>query len=258
MPTAADWNRHDEAADWWQRSARLGSGGGERIRGIPSYGHEVRVRNASGADVNRYDVLGIDGILIDPATNLAEWIRAPVFMGATPEIASHSGKWAVCLEPIAAGGIRRAIVAGYTHALVDIVDATHGFCEIEDASTRLVSVATGSAKILYQESGTGEKYCIIRIGGGVGMLPQIGILLDPCAPGGIGTLKLQKQVGTALPVDRSPLETVDALNITGITMHVNVFLYVDYIEQFEVPIMFPAEIEPCFQPEGGTNVQGLE
>ena len=44
----------------------------------------VKVRNDSGADRSRFDVLGISGPLFTPTDNLAEFLRAPKLIGATP------------------------------------------------------------------------------------------------------------------------------------------------------------------------------
>ena len=43
----------------------------------------VLVKNASGADRNRFDVLGVSGMLYGPADNLVEFQSRPCITGVT-------------------------------------------------------------------------------------------------------------------------------------------------------------------------------
>ena len=69
----------------------------------------VLVKNVSGADRQRFDILGIDGLLITPADNLPAFRNRPVFTGTTPTIADHHGRFVILLEPLAAGRIGSAL-----------------------------------------------------------------------------------------------------------------------------------------------------
>ena len=46
----------------------------------------ILVKNTSGADVDRYGVLGIDSIGITPSDNADEWDLRPLFTGVTPAV----------------------------------------------------------------------------------------------------------------------------------------------------------------------------
>jgi hypothetical protein len=121
------------------------------------------MRNDSGEDRTQFDVLGIDGILIDPANNLPEFLYTPGLVGVTPAIPDHVGRFAVLLEPIADGAIGRVRLIGVAPVMVRIGDEAHTAAEILDGeATILASTTNGSAQILWKESGTGDGRALIR------------------------------------------------------------------------------------------------
>src|SRR5262245_10332354 len=71
----------------------------------------VKVRTSSGADRAQFEVLGLAGPLVTPASRLASFREQVTFDGVLPA-AGHAGKFAVLLEPVPQGGIGRAVVAG--------------------------------------------------------------------------------------------------------------------------------------------------
>ncbi|MBK9126271.1 MAG: hypothetical protein IPM13_00505 [Phycisphaerales bacterium] len=72
----------------------------------------VLVRNESGSPRDRFDILGLNGPLIEPATNLAEFQGRVVLRGRVPVPYEDTARFAVLLEPVPAGGIVRACVSG--------------------------------------------------------------------------------------------------------------------------------------------------
>src|SRR5438552_4118296 len=75
-----------DAAQWFARNHRAAGGG--IVGGIGGSGPNalrILIKNASGADVNRFGVLGIDGPLfdLDPA-DPDLWISQLAFKGVTP------------------------------------------------------------------------------------------------------------------------------------------------------------------------------
>jgi len=123
----------------------------------------VLVRNATGGDLGRFSIVGIDGPVISPADNLTEFQNRIVLSGVGP----YSGQFAVLLEPLKAGAIGRACVSGECVCKVNVTDAGHQFAEATTDPTRLESAASGSAAILYKEGGTGEKWAVVRVGNAV-------------------------------------------------------------------------------------------
>ena len=152
----------------WNRAAKaLG------VTGLPNTGggnldqqrDVVFIKNTIGRAVIRFDALGIDGWLIDPSTNIGAFDRNPILVGVMPAIPDHVGKFAICLEPIADGGVGRAVVAGIVLANVKITSLDDVAVEIQDGDTELISGGSGSAQILDLSGMTGTgQYAVIRLG----------------------------------------------------------------------------------------------
>ena len=128
----------------------------------------VPIKNNSGADRSRYDVLGIDGPLFDPATYPDSFKQQVALKGITPVTSTHEGSFAILLEPVAAGSIGQAAIAGLTIVKVNVPDTdaeAFDFAEIADATTGyLVKSATGTARVVTIESGTGTKWAVVGFG----------------------------------------------------------------------------------------------
>lgn len=134
-----------------------GLGGGELPPGV------IWVRNDSGADAAEFAILGIDGILISPTANAQEFRYSPGLSVVTPVAATHAGKWAVLLEPIAAGDIGKARIFGLAPVTIEVTDGDATRADvIDDDATKLQTSTTGTAEILWKEPGTGDKAALIR------------------------------------------------------------------------------------------------
>ena len=125
----------------------------------------VLVKNSSGADRDRFDVLGVDGVIFTPTDNLDEFKNQVVLKGITPAEDDHLGRFVVLLEPLADGEIGRACVDGVCPARIDVQDADDRFADVKDAdAASLLGGAFGAASILWKEDGTGVKWAVVRIG----------------------------------------------------------------------------------------------
>lgn len=124
------------------------------------------VRNDSGADLARFSVVGLGDPVIGPTANLGQFQARASFAADTPATATHTGKFAILLEPVPAGKIGRAAVAGLCQVQIYVGDAGHTAADVKDAdATQLESGTTGAAQILWKESGTGaSKWAIVRLG----------------------------------------------------------------------------------------------
>lgn len=124
----------------------------------------ILIRNDSGADVAIRRVLGLGDTVADPTAAEDQFCEYIAFEGDLPDIDLHVGKWALLLDPIADGEYGRAAVSGEHQVKINVTDANHTHVEIGDGTTLLQSGYTGSGKILWKESGTGEKWAVIQIG----------------------------------------------------------------------------------------------
>jgi len=127
----------------------------------------VLVKNISGSDVGRFGVLGIAGILFDPATALPAFVSRTVFTGEMPAESHQAGRFLICAEPIRNGAIGRAWADGVVTTRIDVTDESHNYGTVKpDDTTQLISADQGLCTILYKEAGTGQKWAVVRIGSG--------------------------------------------------------------------------------------------
>jgi hypothetical protein len=141
----------------------------------------VRVKNATGAALDRFAVVGLGEPLILPADSEAAFKSEPlVFKADVPAAGTHEGRWAVCAEPIPDAALGRARLLGVVQVRVEIVDEDHRFAEITDAdATKLTSAPVGSARILWAESGTGEKWGVVCLQSPPAAPPVVELTADP-------------------------------------------------------------------------------
>jgi hypothetical protein len=147
---------------------RKPKGGAADAKPEPIHTDVVKVRNNSGAAVDRFGVLGLDEPIFLPVSNAAslkELKRERQFTGVTPVAGSHRGRFAILAEPVKAGGVARAVVSGAYIAQVSVTDAAHQFADVKDGdATQLASDWGGSCRILWKDSGTGTKWAVLLLG----------------------------------------------------------------------------------------------
>lgn len=125
----------------------------------------VPVKNITGEERQRFDVVGVDDPVFTPDDSLDSFKNQIALDGAIPCEHRHLGRFAILQEPADANGIVPAAVAGVTIARVDVVDESHPFCDVVNCGTEaLQSNPTGSAKLIWKEAGTGTKWAVIRFG----------------------------------------------------------------------------------------------
>ena len=161
----------DTALDFRQRTTHLGQGRQPSVA-QPSL---VLVRNDSGSDLDRFEILGIDAPVIDPVDNEEAFKNRVAVSGVTPVIAppeedpgdTHVGRFVVLAEPVKIGKIARAYAAGICPVKIDVADESQDcrFAEIaEDLSSNLEVNPSGSAAILWRAGGTGRQWALVRLG----------------------------------------------------------------------------------------------
>jgi len=145
------------------------------VRGSMRDPTEVLIKNATVTDHARYDVMGVSIPLFGPSDNITEFLTNLCMQGVACDGVDHVGRWAVLMGPLAADQIGGAVISGDTIAKIDVLveSDTHVECNTDPTDTanfyRLQSGTTGSARILWKESGTGaDKWAYIRIGDSAG------------------------------------------------------------------------------------------
>lgn len=142
-------SRHDQAS---------GPRGMTRRRG-----DIIKIRNDSGSAQERFYVLKLNGLAITEIDNLEEFQNQPMLLGVTPTATTDNV--AVLIDPANTDEFARAVISGIVPVQVNVTDTTHGFAvpTVSDAS-KLTSGTTGLFRILYKPSGTGTKWCLVRVG----------------------------------------------------------------------------------------------
>jgi len=162
---ASTFNTMVDAAKAWKN--RQASTAGKATRYRPPDTDVILVKNDSGADRERFDILGIDDVVISPTDNEDEFKNRVALSGVVANPATHLGRFVVLLEPIADGKLGRACVSGVCPCEIDVIDAGHTYADINpDSGDRytLASRQFGGAEILWKESGTGTKWAVLRLG----------------------------------------------------------------------------------------------
>jgi hypothetical protein len=161
--SADDWNAFIDTA----MAARQRQPGPERDAVKAGDQTEVFVKNGTASALPRHGVIRLLDPLFGPGDNLEEFVSRPCFTVEVPTAAS-GGRIGVLPEPIAAGKIGRATVAGVAVCKVEVTDPTARFAaEKPGTAAKLITAAQGPVQILWRESGTsGDKWAVVRIGGG--------------------------------------------------------------------------------------------
>ncbi|HOK95554.1 MAG TPA: hypothetical protein PK052_04905 [Anaerohalosphaeraceae bacterium] len=126
----------------------------------------VLVKNNSGADCAQFAVLGIDGIIFDPADALEAFKQQVVVSGTTPSSTTHSdGRFVILNEPIVAGNLGYGWIVGVCQVQVNVTSESHRYADITNGSSAsLVSADAGPCVILWKPLGTGLLWSIVRLG----------------------------------------------------------------------------------------------
>ena len=147
-----------------QGNGAIGQGAG---RLLPA--GQVWVKNTTGADVDRFHVMGIGDPIFTPDDSADEFKRQVAIEGVavTDE---HVERFVIAVEPISDGAVGRGLITGVTVALVDKSSDGDTHAGAADSQTKLAGGYEGSAVILWSESGTGEKLALVSFGQGLGRI----------------------------------------------------------------------------------------
>ena len=100
-----------------------------QARGHHQSADVVLVRNQSGEDLERFDILGLDDPIVLPDDHDRQFFNRVSFIGVEPT-QEHRGRFAVLLEPLKAGAIGHGLLSGVGVALVDVEDEQHRFADV--------------------------------------------------------------------------------------------------------------------------------
>jgi hypothetical protein len=159
---AKDWNEFVDTAQrvaaWPTPSGRTG------LQAGPAHGVTVLVK-PSVSMTNDYPIVRLTTVLTTPTENTSTVYDAPTFNALKPDADTGSG-FAVIQGPSDNSAIAPAMVLGDTWCKVDVQDTDDEYAtSINDDCTKLKSSPDSGARILWKESGTGEKWAVVRLRG---------------------------------------------------------------------------------------------
>jgi len=161
---ASTWNAFIDAANFC-RNNQL-EFGSNALRSNSKTGI-VLIRNDSGALLEQFAPVILDDLIIQPDDDEKEQefkSRVPVFSGKKVSADNKDRPFAILQTPLESEKIGKALLLGVTPAKVNIGNESHEYAKLD--STGLVSGSTGDGGILWKESGTGEKWALLQLGGG--------------------------------------------------------------------------------------------
>jgi hypothetical protein len=124
----------------------------------------IRVKNESGTALGRGSILCLGDPIFLPSASFDAFLREVAYRGVDPTFALRH-KFVVLLEGAPVDRVVRAFLSGVCPVEIDITDTSHGYAiAVAGDKAKLKSSGDGPAEILWQESGTGTKRAIIRIG----------------------------------------------------------------------------------------------
>lgn len=138
----------------------------EDKRRIPAqYRPGIFVRVQTDVELKPRQVVSVGTLLRDPndSANSDDLGESPTFAATAPISGDRSP--GITIEPIESGNQGKVLIAGIWWATVDILDASHQFCEVVSSDvTKFQSAATGDGPRIYAKpAGTGEKICAVLL-----------------------------------------------------------------------------------------------
>ena len=162
----------DAAVDFQRRTRDQAS----QAKDVPQIPGTVYIRNDSGADRARYEILGVSGPLFPLGSTDGSFRDATALIGVVPTEAGHKGRFVILVEPLRAGQIGRALAVGVSPVMVSLTDPAHKFADVADGNPgHLISSESGAAAILWGSGMPGLGWMLVRLpaGGGGGEPPEI-------------------------------------------------------------------------------------
>jgi len=144
---------------------------GQRGGNAPQYAPPIilRLRNDSGEDREKFQVLCINEIVGGTAQDTDEQARQIYVSGINPNtgVARHTP--CVLLQDCRRNDYADVVISGPVIANVNITSTSHDCVELVNGdATKLQSADSGPGQILWVGSGTGEKLALINLGAGGG------------------------------------------------------------------------------------------
>lgn len=124
--------------------------------GIEPARNVVLIKNMCGQTVERFHVLGISGVAIEPTTGatgkINDFARRPILTGVTPTN-GHADKFVVMLEPVRSEAVGLAAVGGVIACKVELKNGNHKYARAKagDRTQLESSSSCGAIRLVWVE-----------------------------------------------------------------------------------------------------------
>lgn len=126
--------------------------------------HAVWVRNDSGSNRERFEILGLDVPIVLPTSDAEEFKARAMFSGVTPNTTTHATKFAILQEPLPAGGIGKALIFGVAITQISVSGSDLDWAAPATGSYKLANGTTGAVRILWIENSGATRWAIVGVG----------------------------------------------------------------------------------------------
>ena len=186
LRNAATINRILEATDYYHREIACGRGKKSQSVEATSAGR-IRLKNISGADRRKGEILRVGDYLLTDLTKDLIWHKGELHDGTDAQLA-------VLLEALTQNEIGPAQILGACPALVNFTHADQRYARPAASNDVLQADALGQVRVLHKGgSGTGEKECIVLLGDG--RFLGFGVPPSDIAKGTSGTVNFYAGLG---------------------------------------------------------------
>ncbi|MBN2218580.1 MAG: hypothetical protein JW719_14485 [Pirellulales bacterium] len=196
-PSAEQLTGFAEAADW-VRNEKLSGGN----RPFPIDDRDlvaVTVKNETGGDRRRFEIVGLENPVFTPQDSLATFQNRVALGGAVPSLPEHVRRFGVLLRPVADGRLTKACVQGAVPVRLKVRDEAHEFARLVDGRTGYLESADAGVPVLWKDDAQYEDE-----NGNVWALVLLGPRHEPLVP-----FRLEE---TLYPLDQAEATLLDDAN----------------------------------------------
>jgi len=158
-PSADAWNSFIDAAEFVKKQKGITSAASrsDTKSGV------VLVANLADRVLSQFEAVSLGSPVVLPSDNEDEFCNsAPVFKVDVITAENKNKPFAVLQVPLKQSEIGAAILTGITPLKLDVTSETHEFAV--PGVDSFVSSEKGTARILWKESGTGNKWAVVNLG----------------------------------------------------------------------------------------------
>ncbi len=151
--------------------------------GVPAQSRLVLdVVNDTGAAIDvPFPILRITEPVVSLSDNANVVFGEPQFMGDTPN-ADTGASFVVVQGPIGTGVAQQSVLTGMTWCKVDVGSESDTHATSIDGDNEKLQSGTAGVRIVWKESGTGEKWALVLLGGGGGGISPTFVMIFKTVP----------------------------------------------------------------------------